>query len=106
MKQKHADGLLEMLDEYGWFDGQTPYRYKQGEVCLAMALTRYGTQAGLKYKVRNGMTEDINNTIMDMYPDQRVMGLALPRSFNDHPRTTEEDVRLVIKHAVDADEDL
>jgi hypothetical protein len=117
MKQEVADTITAILDDRGWrqWDGQNVLpdsviekTMQSGPVCLGIA-----TQIALGIKIDNDARPENTEAMAIMYGlEEVILGLYRDRinafdsivpEFNDHKDTTEEDVRLVIKHAVTED---
>jgi hypothetical protein len=98
-----SDGVQEALTQYGWTKGQVGAEGTgfclMGAWNRATGLDAYGTQDGLTHAFR----ESARKVIGELYP---VHGTTSVEGFNDHAMTTEEDVRLVAKHAITGIADL
>ena len=113
MRQELADKITADLDRYGWrqFDGPVSFGswsdVMTGDApgCLSLSAQRaFGwctcTRPGWLNPEHVAAFEDMRAAILKLYPERvRQHDNVIP-GFNDHPLTTEEDVRLVIKHAV------
>jgi hypothetical protein len=84
------------LDRYGW--GKAPF--PGGKICLAIALS----QAAPGLTIGNHAYLAVRKQIAMLFPDRHVGGAYYIADFNDHPDTTEEDIRLVLKHALEDEE--
>jgi hypothetical protein len=104
---------LNALNEVGWCQGtgQTP----DGRICMGAAMIRGRDIAGLIYinpassnwATYNACMNDweksqtlVMDTIWSLFPERVTEG-GIP-GFNDHPQTTLEDVKLVLKTALEA----
>lgn len=98
---------LEILDAQGWT--QNPVDTVGGAVCLGFALGDAKATFEDADVVRGVIAERYPDRVTSAgwLPDKSAMGGSVKRpgdvvsipGFNDHPETTEEDVRLVLKLA-------
>jgi hypothetical protein len=88
-----ARDALRNLDERGWNQGGTTGA--NGEWCMAMAMHQ-GAGSTLEGTVR--AYQEAWRLICRPFPDRADPGVTYAIGmFNDHPHTTEEDVRLILK---------
>jgi hypothetical protein len=100
-----AREILELtgpeLDRHGW--GKGP-ELGGGKVCLGIAMMEAATRLGGSClsieSPYTAVTRQIARHFPGRYAFQRP-GLYTIPAFNDHPDTTEEDIRLVLKHALE-----
>jgi hypothetical protein len=103
--REEAVGTLAVLDERGWCKGSQD---DEGRVCIVTALMRHLglDEEGAKREFFGGMTPffkamgSFQQVVMALFPDRWVWGKPVA-SFNDHPDTTEEDVRRVLRTVVE-----
>ena len=85
----------EVLDQFGWIKGEI-YRHGQG-YCLWGAIVK-SCNGGVTSDV-TGLTNKTSDVISELFPTRVRGGFDSPiPNFNDHPDTTLEDVKLVLKH--------
>lgn len=89
MQQQEADRMLAELDEHGW--AQFHRVDGDGKICVSEA--RY------RARISSNAWVEMGAKASELFQDRiRVPNMLL---FNDHQDTTEEDIRLVIKHCVE-----
>jgi hypothetical protein len=110
MDQATADKILEVIDSRGWAQGDQNVGRADQPVCLGIAVNvglglhhLYATYERIQEAL--AATRELTGQIRWLYRErsaeiERELGRVTLPSFNDHKDTTEEDVRLVIKHAV------
>lgn len=89
-----AQQALKELDERGWHQGGLVDPYS-GRICAAGAL-RYAMEK-LQLTGHVAIYEIVTHKIRELFPDRP----HIISTFNDMPQTTEEDVRLLLKHVAE-----
>ena len=114
--RRHLETMLDILDEKEWiqgalFEDARGRRGDQNDIfledvtgrCLAGAYT-YGTLSGtVRINDLWPVSQIIVAVVKDLFPGR--LTCSLP-SFNDHKDTTVEDVRLVLKVAIERSSEL
>lgn len=96
MKRDVADRILAQLDQHGWTQDRSVST--SGQICASEAVCRaLGQQFGLN-AVDDAECE-LGTKAKRMFPGRGKCADLI--YFNDHPQTSEEDLRLVIKHCVE-----
>jgi hypothetical protein len=85
------------LDRHGW--GKGP-ELAEGKLCLGIAMMAAASRLGCLYITGSPAYEAVREQIMQHFPGRGGWYCSIP-AFNDHPDTTEEDIRLVLKHALE-----
>lgn len=91
---------IEALDTYGWIKGH--YQNEQG-ICMlgAWRVSRFGRIAYLDRQHEREQEEvgqQLGKVAEELFPGRAGEHEPWAASFNDHPDTTLEDVKLVFKH--------
>lgn len=93
---------IEVLKTVGW--GKGLYVSSDGKRCLMGAISRASITQPMS-NVRRTLT-NIEDIILEQFPERFISLGAITPNFNDHPDTTLEDVILVLeKAAIRAEED-
>jgi len=87
------ENAREWLDEHGWKKGSGGDDRGVGAGCVQDALY-YGNNRTVLMSAYRRVAEIAD----ELFPGRIAHGVAFPHTWNDHPDTTEEDVRLVLKH--------
>ena len=90
-----AEAVIAVIDRDGWYQGPPPGG-ADTRVCLMWAMSRATRESG-----RYDSARVIYELEERMRPLAQAAGFPSVVDFNDSPRTTLEDVKLMIKRACD-----